>query len=176
MPSAEAAQRLRSKVPWTWSLSEPISALETYREQDVWNLVRKTQVEPTRLLAFTHLGKEELTRSYGLGGATVFKVSRMEGEDHVSPADVDHLADRVSRHFAAGRRRVAVLPGLETVVESTNVRNVRRMLDLIRDLAMESKGAFLYALDPGSLTPTELALLERGSRLLHAQAPVPSTS
>ncbi len=172
-PNAAAAQRMRVRAPWTWSLAEPLSTLETYQESDVWTLVRKTAIEPGTLLAFTHGSREDVTRALGSTEVTVFKVSRLEGEGTVSPADVDRIADVIATHFAKGKGRAVVLPGIETIVESTNVRNVRRMIDLVRDLALESKGAVLVTLDPGSLPSASLSLLERGSKLLHAQAPVP---
>lgn len=175
-PQASAAQRMRVRAPWTWTLTDPLSTLETYQESDVWALVRKTHVEAGKLLAFTHGDPEEVAREISPTTATVYKVTRVEGESTVSPADVDRIADVISTHFAQGRGRAVVLPGLETIVESTNVRNVRRMIDLVRDLAMESKGSILVTLDPGSLSATDLSLLERGSRLLHARAPVPLPS
>ncbi|MDE1820415.1 MAG: DUF835 domain-containing protein [Euryarchaeota archaeon] len=172
-PSPEAASRMRSKTPWTWSLSVPLSSLETYQEEDVWGLVRKTSIDPTRLLLFTQGSRDALLRDPRLAGATIYKVSRMEGEHIVSPADVDKLGDMISIHFSKGKGRAVVLPGLETVVESTNARNVRRLLDLVRDLALESRGTVLFSVDPGSLSAADLTLLERGSEQLHAQAPPP---
>ena len=67
------------------------------------------------------------------------------------------------QHFSKGQRYNVVLPSVESLVEAAGVKNVRRLLDVARELAQSATGSVLFSLDPRALSPDKVAIIERGS-------------
>lgn len=150
-------------VPPTWPLDEPLCVMETNREKDVWTVAQRARVPPEKVIGFTTLSPEEIAQEFGVLLSSIRKVSRVEGEENVDPGNLEKIGNIIERHLEGGEGRVVVLPALENLVEAGNVRNVRRLLEVVRDLAQGSKGSMLVSLDPVSLPEANVSLLERGA-------------
>ncbi len=147
--------------PPSWSPQQIFAVYETAKESDVWKAFSEQKVDPRLLLGFTRDTPGAVKASYGLADATLYRVSRLEGEGVIAPSDADRLGFLLEQHLGQGPGRVAILPGVETLLESGNLRSVRRLLELGREKAMEHQGAFLVSLDPNSLSAEQKAVLER---------------
>ncbi len=153
-------------TPVTWPLDEPLCVLETNRERDAWEATKALHLSPDRIIGFTTFPPEDLAHDLGIPAASIFKISRVEGEGNVDPGDLERIGNFIERHLGGGEGRVVVLPAVENLVEAGNVRNVRRLLEVVRDLAQGSRGSMLVTLDPVSLPEAQVTLLERGARKL----------
>lgn len=148
------------------------SAVEGILEEDLWPAVAPT-TSPANLLAFTWGRSERLASKYGLAGAHVVRVSRVEGstgDERIAPTDVDKLVDLVEKHFRAAEGQAVVLPDVHALVNAAGAKNVIRLLEISRDLALERKGSILFTVDPTAVPPSDLALLERGAHKLTPSA------
>lgn len=163
--AAVMVEETTKTVP-TWPLTEPLCYMETGREKDVWEVVRKAQIAPDKFIGFTTAPCESVCSDLGFPVDIFRKISRIEAEDSMAPGDLERIGNYIERHLEGGEGRVVVLPGLENLVEAGNVRNVRRLLEVLRDLAQGSHGSILVALDPGSLPEASVTLLERGAHRL----------
>ena len=126
-------------------------------------MVHASPVTPDRLLCFTTGIPDEVARGFGLVGAKFYKVTRVEGEGTVNPGDLDRIGNLIELHFNTGPGKAVVLPALENLVAAGNVQNVRRLLEVMRDLAQQSHGIMLVSIDTVSLPETSVTLLERGT-------------
>ena len=152
--------------PSAWPLFEPLCFLETSRERDLLEIAGAAGLPPQRLLVFLTQTAEVLLPEYGLAGVEAIKLSRVEGEDVVSPGDLDRLGYLMEKHFAKGQGYKVVLPSVEALVEAAGVKNVRRLLDVARELAQGSAGSLLLSIFPKALPEEQVAILERGATLL----------
>ncbi|MCL5984628.1 MAG: DUF835 domain-containing protein [Candidatus Thermoplasmatota archaeon] len=167
-PVATAASILVAQAPPApaWPLFEPLCFLETSRERDLLEIAGAAGLPPQRLLVFLTQTAEVLLPEYGLAGVEAIKLSRVEGEDVVSPGDLDRLGYLIEKHFAKGQGYKVVLPSVEALVEAAGVKNVRRLLDVARELAQGSAGSLLLSIFPKALPEEQVAILERGATLL----------
>ncbi len=92
--------------------------------------------------------------------AVVRWLSRGESEEAVSPANLDHLGERISRQFEEHRGSVVGLSGFEYLVALNGFGPVLRLAQFLRDVAEQSGGHLLLSLNPATLEPREIALLE----------------
>lgn len=150
---------------WT---RRPLTVWEGVKETDLWPRVKETVREPSQLLAITGGPSERIASRYGLEGASVVRISRVDaaagGEEVVRPSDLDRLADRIEKHLSAGERRVVVLPDVEALLAASGTKNVNRLLEVCRDVALYHKGSILFTVDPLAVAPADLALIERNAR------------
>ncbi len=147
--------------PPSWSPQEVFAVYETSRESDLWKAFSEQKVDPRLLLGFTRDPPATVKATFGLADATLYRISRLEGEGVIAPSDADRLGFLLEQHLGQGPGRVVILPGLEALVEAGNLRSVRRLLELGREKALEHHGAFLASLDPLSLSAEQKAVLER---------------
>lgn len=148
-----------------WQPAAPLSVLEGADEELVWSVVGASGVPASKLLCFTRLLPSELEGRYRLRGATILRISRSEGEGAVAPSDLERIGYLSEKHLSAPGQAV-VLPGIESLVEANSVKNVGRLLEVLKEAAQGSQGAVLASLDPRTLDATKVALLERGARRL----------
>lgn len=142
-----------------WPLQEPLCVVQVAGEVGLWRWVRETVPGDRKLLCFTHQLRAQVLGTEVPDGVNVLQLSRVEGENMVSPSDVDRIGSFMEQHFTAGTGGLVVLAGLETVVEAAGIGSVRRLLDVGRDLAQQSRGSLLVSMDPARLKPEELKSL-----------------
>jgi hypothetical protein len=150
-------------VKSTWPFT-PLGAVECKDEDIVWEIVRSSGVLPDALLGFTFDSPKELAQMFK--GATVWKVSHVDGADHVPLTPLDRIAELCETHFGLGPGRVVVLPGLDHLAEANDVPTVVRVLSIVRDLAQLTSGTVLTSLNPKTLSEQDVARLERKASIV----------
>jgi hypothetical protein len=153
----------------TWPLFEPLCVMRTGAEKEVLELAGSSGVPNDRLLVFLTQVSEVTLPRYGLESVETVRLSRVEGEDVVSPGDLEKLGYIIEKHFSRGQGYKVVLPSVESLVEAAGIKNVRRLLDVARELAQGAAGSVLFSLDTQALSPDQVAILERGAFKITAQ-------
>ncbi len=149
-----------------WPLFEPLVFLETNQEKNLLLMTQNAGVPPDRLLLLLAFASNFQLQELGLSQAEVVRISRVEGEDVVPPGDLDKIGYLIEKHFGKGQGYKVVLSSIETLVEANGPKNVRRLLDVAREVAMSSRGSMLVSLDPKAIAKDPVAMLERGATLL----------
>jgi hypothetical protein len=162
-PQAAAPGYQPASAPKAWPPVEPLCVIETSDEKDVWRAVRAAALPPDRILGFTGKLPQDIAVEFGLTGITFMKISRVQGDATVNPGDLDRIGNLIEMHFTAGPGRYVVLPCLENLVQAGNVANVRRLLEVVKDIATQSRGSMLVSVDRTSLPEAVVATLERGN-------------
>ena len=146
--------------PW---IPSPLSLVETSNEEDLWPLVRRSAIPKDRILAFTRNDPATLESRFGLKGARFIRLSSLGGEGSVMPGDLDRIGDLIEKHLTAQNASAVVLPNVETFQGVASLPSIRRLLEVSRDLAVQTSGSVLISLDPRALPPTAVATLEQGA-------------
>lgn len=155
-----------TQVP-NWPAS-PLTALETSNISILRALAVTSGVPKEQFLVFTTDPPSGLP---GLAGAEFRQISHQEGEGKMRPGELDQMADLIERHLSKGPGRRVIMEGVEMILESTNLKNVRRLLRVAREDAMLHQGRVLFAVNPKAHSQEELALLEEGARVVGGDAP-----
>lgn len=164
-PPAQAVQGLSRPGSPTWPMV-PVTLVETADTNAFWSIVGSSGVERGKLLVFCTESPGELSASYGLAGATLWRISSNEGEGRVRPGDVDHLGDLISGHFDQGSGQAVVMKGLDRVIEDAGFRSARKLLEVAREAAERTRGAVIVHADPVNIGPKELHQLEDDAKVL----------
>lgn len=128
-----------------------------------WAMVARSGVPRDHLLVVSNEAPSLLATSFGLAGARFLRIARTEGMDHVSPADIDRLGDVIEHHLEGESNRAVVIHGIDKVIDSTSPRAVRRLVQILKEVAEASRGAVLVHLNPSVLPTGELPILEEGA-------------
>lgn len=156
-----ASPHHKSKPTWPFV---PLGAVECKDEDILWQIVRSAGVLSDALLAFTFDSSGDITQMFK--GASVWKISHVDGADHVPLSPLDRIAELCETHFGRGPGRVVVLPGLDLLAEANDVLTVVRVLSIVRDLAQLTSGTVLASLNPKTLSEQDIARLERKASMV----------
>jgi hypothetical protein len=151
----------KSKSTWPFV---PLGAVECKDEEILWQILRSSGILSDALLAFTFDSSRDVSQMFK--GATVWKVSHVDGPDHVPLTPLDRIAELCETHFGRGPGRVVVLPGLDVLAEANDVPTVVRVLSIVRDLAQLTSGTVLTSLNPKTLSAQDIARLERKASMV----------
>ena len=105
-------------------------------------------------------------------------LTRMEGPDAMSPSNMDALGERLTGFLQSQPQGIVVLTALEYLVTQNGFPAVLRLLQFLRDIAEESEGHLLIAMNPGAFEPREKSLLEGEGEVISStpqNAPAPPT-
>ena len=144
----------------------PMTLVETADANAFWSIVGSSGVDRGKMLIFCTEAPAELSASYGLAGATLWRISSNEGESRVRPGDVDRVGDLVSGHLEKETGRAVVLKGLDRVIEDAGFRSARKLLEVAREAAERTRGAVIVHADPVLVSPKELHQLEDDVKVL----------
>ena len=144
----------------------PMTLVETADANAFWSIVGSSGVDRGKMLIFCTEAPAELSASYGLAGATLWRISSNEGEGRVRPGDVDRVGDLVSGHLEKETGRAVVLKGLDRVIEDAGFRSARKLLEVAREAAERTRGAVIVHADPVLVSPKELHQLEDDVKVL----------
>jgi hypothetical protein len=144
----------------------PMTVVVTDDAKQFWAMVSRSGVPRDHLLVVSNDAPSSLATSFGLAGARFVRLARTEGEDHVSPADIDLLGNIIENHLQGESNRAVVLHGIDMVMDSSSPKAVRRLIQVLREIAESSRGAVLVHLNPTLLPATELPALEEGANVI----------
>jgi len=97
---------------------------------------------------------------YDLGDTPIVWLSNVGKEDALRPKDLEKLSFTLEQFLSAGNR-VVLLDGLEYLITNNNFLTVLRFVQSLRDQVAIHHSILLLALNPSTLDPHELNLLEK---------------
>ncbi|MDE1819544.1 MAG: hypothetical protein KGJ23_06480 [Euryarchaeota archaeon] len=148
-----------------WPLT-PLTTVETSDPSKVYAMASSSGLERERMLVIAPDAGGALAGTYALVGATMWRLTRSEGESYISPADPDRLGDLMVRHLEKTSGRAVVLVGLEKVVDACGLKVAMRLLEVARETAETNKGTVLVALNTGILKEGDVRQLEEFSTVV----------
>lgn len=154
----------------------PMLLVEEPRPRRFWSLV-EAAVSRSPVMVVTRERPAALRSSRPpLDHATgILWVTRLEGAENVAPSDLDGLGDRLQEHLRRAPGSVVSLEGLEYLVSQGAFLPVLRLLQFLRDVAQETEGQVLLAMNPAALEPREVSLIESDAEVLEEERPSPGT-
>ena len=144
----------------------PMTIVEAPDPDAFWRIVGSSGVDRSKLLIVCTESPAEISAAYGLAGATLWRLTRTEGERKVSPADADKLGYILSEHLGRESGQAIVLKGIDRVIEEASFRTTLNLLDILRETAERTRGAVLVYADPVVIGSKELHQIEDGVKVL----------
>ncbi len=118
------------------------------------------------LLLFVSDDPERVRERYQLQGASIHRISRLEGEGNISPANVDRAGQVAELHCSRRKGKTLVLIPVVAEVAAEGVKPVTRLLEVLYEVAVAQEGEVLVHLDPRKLTLAERRSLERSAHVV----------
>ncbi len=112
-------------------------------------------------LAVSRRNPSSLREDFGLETARILWLTETEGEDRLSPANVDGLVQPVTSLLAQHGRAVVGLDGVDYVLECLGRDSTVRVLRTLRDLVTGSGGIFLVSVDDATSDDRVASLFRR---------------
>lgn len=164
-PGVPSVTTPSSSAPPAWPMV-PFTIVEAPSPDLVYGMAASSGLERERMLVIGPTSPGALAGTYGLAGAVLWRLSQTEGDQNLSPADVDRIGDVITRHLERGSGRAAVIAGLDRVVEASGVRATRRLLEVAHEIAEANRGTFLASLNPEFVKEADLKRLEESAQVL----------
>jgi hypothetical protein len=148
----------------------PLSTLllvEEARPRRFWT-VAEAQARQAPLLVVSRDRPATLRASRpALSGAkTILCLTRLEGPDNIAPGALDALGERLEQHLRGTPGSIVAMEGLEYLVSQGSFAPVLRLMQFLRDVAEDSGGHLVVAVNPSSLEARETSLLESDAEVL----------
>jgi hypothetical protein len=99
-----------------------------------------------------------------LSGATIWQVSRLEGEGRISPGEIDRIAHLAETHLSEASGRAVLVDATESFVSAVGVTTTARFLHVLHEVAEKQQGTVLVFLNPRTATLQERRSLEEGAQ------------
>lgn len=131
-----------------------------------WRVLHGLQIAPADVMIVTREDPELLRKKFGLSESKIYRLTRMEGEDTVSPKDVDRLGHLAEEHLTKHAGGLVVLTDPQYFVSHVGFETLHRLLQELQDLAHAHRGTFLLAFNPGTFKPAQIAQIEERMRRL----------
>jgi archaellum biogenesis ATPase FlaH len=103
----------------------------------------------------------KIRSKYNLGETTIIWLSNIGKEDSLRPKDLEKLSFSLEQFLSKNQGGVILLDGLEYLITNNNFLTVLRFLQTLRDQVAINHSILLMAVNPSTLDPHELNLLER---------------
>ncbi len=152
----------------------PFQLVEEERPRRFWSIV-EARAGPGNLLVATRERPASLRQARPAlqDGTSIVWVTRLEGPDHIAPGALDQLGERLETHLRGGPGRTVALEGIEYLISQGSFPPVLRLLQLLNDVASESGGHLLVALNPASLETREVSLMESDAEVVREASAEP---
>jgi hypothetical protein len=111
-------------------------------------------------LCFTMHSPMEIRLKYALQTTPIFWISN-HGQESISPADLEIMAEIVSKFLKQSRNAVVLLDGVEHLNLENGTAPVLRFLRDIGEWMILQSGILIVPVNPAALEAKELALMER---------------
>lgn len=102
--------------------------------------------------------------------ARLLWLSRTEGEDVISPSQLDTLGELGENHLRHEPGSVLALAGLEYLVSQNSFLPVLRLVQFLRDVAEGTEGHLLLSVHPSAFDARESSLLEAEGEVVRPEA------
>lgn len=146
-----------------------VTIFEEVKPVRLFEEVTRLPKDPPTLLVVRERPVALRARMPGIAPSTkVLWLSKGEGEERISPSDLDKLGDQLAAHLAVSRRAVVVLTGVDYLSTQNGFPAVLRLVQFLRDQAEEHEGHLVLALNPGVFEKREAGLLEGEGEVVRA--------
>jgi len=102
----------------------------------------------------------KIKSKYNLGDTQILWLSNVGKENSLRPKDLEKLSYSLEQ-FLANNSGVILLDGLEYLITNNNFLTVLRFIQSLRDQVAINRSILIMALNPSTLDPHELNLLEK---------------
>ncbi|KQM11737.1 hypothetical protein AOA80_06850 [Methanomassiliicoccales archaeon RumEn M1] len=102
----------------------------------------------------------KIRTKYDLGETPILWLSNIGKEGSVRPKDLEKLSLSLEQFLAEGDG-IILLDGLEYLITNNSFLTMLRFVQSLRDQVTVGRGILLISLDPSTLDPQELNLLEK---------------
>ncbi|MEW6069064.1 MAG: DUF835 domain-containing protein [Candidatus Thermoplasmatota archaeon] len=120
-------------------------------------LLIKNKIEP---FCITRLHPKHVKRKYKIKVKNLW-LSKKEYDYCLSPTDLGVLVSTAEKFIKHTKNGVVLIEGLEYLILNNDFPKILRVVEDINESIMESNCRLILPIDPDTLDPRELALLER---------------
>lgn len=159
------AEKPRSSSLPPWPMV-PLTILESASYESLWEMAAASGIARNRMLVFSTDLPGVVAGQYGLSGAAIWQIARTEGENTVSPENLERFSYLIENHLGKAAGGTVVIGGLQMLIDSAGIKNVRRLLQVAREIAQSTRGAVLVAINPDTLTAIDLRRMEEGATIV----------
>ncbi len=146
------AKIVPKEPPWPMV---PLTMVESVDRVRFWRMAAASGLDRSKMMILSLEAPGIVTGTYGMHGASIYPLSRSDGDNNVSPGDADRLGYLIESHFEKGSGRAVVLDGIASVVDATNIRTARRLIELTHEMAEKTSGAALVWVNPETMGQVE---------------------
>jgi len=104
---------------------------------------------------------KKLFEEQDLGNCKVVWLTNLVGEGRINPTAIGILMGQIRNFIEANPKSVAVIDGIEYLISLNTYDRMLQFMHQLRDVVVTHDSIMLVPLDPRTLTPREVALLER---------------
>ena len=165
-----AAQIIEWPGPLPNWQNRPLVILEGSDPLILYSFARQCQLEPERILLLAPESTPDVEAAISKKGIIRWRISRLGAEGSLHPADADRIGSVIELHFRRFKGSVVVLGGLDAILEATNLKTVRRLVQVSREVALETQGTLVTYLNPSGFGPQERVRIEEDAYILRVTA------
>lgn len=143
---------LKPQNSYIWEDANPQFAFEVFRDYTLRGAFG---------LLVTRDYPQKIIEKYHLPKVSVLWLSQMDHEDSIDPTNLPRLTHTVTEFIKKAPVSFILLVGLEYLAVHNEFDKVLKHLHMVNDQVMTSNSRFLVVVDPKTLDPRELSLLER---------------
>jgi hypothetical protein len=135
---------------------------------DAFEIFKDYTIRGSFGLLITRDYPEKVIKKYNLPKTSVIWLSQIEEHEmSIDPSNLPRLTHVVSQFIHETPLSFVFMVGLEYLMVHNGFEKVLKHLHMINDQVMTHNSRFLVSIDPKTLDPREMSLLEREMHLLH---------
>lgn len=146
--------------PWP---ATPFTIIESVDPTVLYRTAVRAHIDPESLFVLTLQEPAVLEESYGLKGATILQVSRLEGDRRISPGEIDRIAHNAEIHLGEAPGRAVLVDATESFLSATSLSTTARFFHVLQEAAERNNGRLIAYLNPREVTLQERRSLEEGA-------------
>lgn len=155
--SGELKFSLRPKTAYLVEEGKPGTSYAVFKDQVTHGLYG---------LVVTRQHPERIRKRYDLEKTPIIWLSSTPGENFVNPINIGLLLDALKRFIEKNPNSVVLIDGVELLITNNDFPSALRFLDRLNEIVMQHDTRLLVSIDPRTLGPKELALLERNMEVI----------
>lgn len=105
---------------------------------------------------------KKLLTEKDVGASRVIWLTNLVGEGRINPTAIGILMGQIRNFIETQGRTAVVLDGIEYLVSLNTYDRMLQFMHQLKDVVVTNDCIFIVPVDPRTMTPRELALLERG--------------
>jgi isoleucyl-tRNA synthetase len=160
-PAEEVVEKPKPEAKIT-SLEESFSYLiKEEKSERAYNMFVEALGKGKKGYCVTRDYPMKIRNKFNLGETTMIWLSNIGKENSLRPKDLEKLSFSIEQFLSSNQGGVILLDGLEYLITNNNFLTVLRFLQTLRDQVAINHSILLLAVNPSTLDPHELNLLEK---------------